>query len=112
MLCRQCDKFATCTTLCPEAERYVNQDYVPLKEVLLPQSTLESLPAGISVWEGKPNKPILTKREAQVFTALLQGKTREEIAEMLGITRENLKQIIRRIRRKGDKFRIKVEGVI
>lgn len=35
MLCNECEKRSTCKKLCPKAERYVNQDYVPLRESLV-----------------------------------------------------------------------------
>lgn len=38
-LCTQCPKRATCTSLCEEAEKYVNQDYVAQRE--FPQSELK-----------------------------------------------------------------------
>lgn len=31
VLCKKCPKRIECSTLCPEAENYVNQDYVQMK---------------------------------------------------------------------------------
>jgi len=32
-LCKTCKKRSTCTSLCPAAEQYVNQDYIRKKEI-------------------------------------------------------------------------------
>lgn len=34
-LCSECDQYNGCTQLCSYAEQYVNQDYVPMKEVMM-----------------------------------------------------------------------------
>lgn len=107
MLCNECDKKDICSELCPDAEEYVNQDYVPRTEKTIPLSSLDKLPFGIRTWSDSPEKSIFSKREQQVIGAIVRGMTRQEIAEHLGITMKNLREIIRRMRKRATKLYIK-----
>jgi len=94
-LCSTCPSKPICCTLCPEAELYVKQDEVAQKEL-----TIGNPEYGESPWRDSVDKPIFTKTETRVIAALLDGKTKEEIAEYLGITRHSLKLHIQNIRKK------------
>ena len=91
-LCITCPKRTYCSDLCPEAECYANQDEVPQRELTI------GLPR-YGKWPEPVEKPILTKREHDVLSRLAKGESREKIAKVLGITRENVRQIIRRTRK-------------
>jgi DNA-binding CsgD family transcriptional regulator len=102
-LCKTCDKRDSCHSLCPEAETYVNQDWVNLRELtvgLVPEYTNsnidieeQELASVINAFQGKP-------REKQVVMLLEYGLSRSKIAQVLGITRNNLRVIMHRIAKK------------
>jgi DNA-binding NarL/FixJ family response regulator len=48
--------------------------------------------------------PKYTGREQSVIGLLQKGRTRKEIAQLLGITQENLRQIISRMERRANKL--------
>ncbi len=108
-LCTNCKKRNDCKELCLKAEEYVNQDYVPLRERLLLQST-DNMPDDTERWFNIPEKSILTKREYQLLHALIEGKTRTEAAQLLGITKETVRSMLRNIRKKRAKFSLNMEG--
>ena len=103
-LCTNCTKRNLCSSLCPEAEMYASQDEVKLREL-----TVGAPEYGSLEWPEPIEKPLFTKREQQVISRLLDGKSREEIALDLGITRDNVRNIIQRIRKKRNKFKLKKE---
>ena len=103
-LCRECPKRDLCSNLCPEAELYVKQDEKSQRELTI------GIPK-FGKWPEPREKSIFTKREWQVFGGLLMGKTRGEIAKELGITRKNLREIIRNLRNKRQKENPSVETI-
>ena len=97
--CTNCPHRQFCNTLCPEAELYVKQDEVPKREMTI----------GIPIYINKPwpepgKSSLFTKLENKVFSRLVDGKSRREIVKELNITKENLRDVIRRIRRKREKI--------
>ena len=94
-LCYECDKRDLCTSLCPEAEAYVNQDEVSQRELNI------ASPSG-GKWPEPIEKSLLTKRELQVIRALADGKDINKIATELKTNRENIKKIIGRMRKKNE----------
>jgi len=103
-LCTDCEKRNDCTELCLKAEEYVNQDWVGQREILMANfdQYIDSH-ADLESWPESPEKSFLTKREKEVLSRLVDGKSREQITQDLDITTENLRDIIRRIRRKREK---------
>ena len=91
MLCRECKKQNLCKELCPKALRFVNQDFVPLREKTI----------GLPEY-GEPIVPPIkfSKREKEVVSLLAQNFSRKEICKLLNVKRENLENIISRARRK------------
>jgi DNA-binding NarL/FixJ family response regulator len=94
-LCTDCPHKQYCNSLCPEAELYVKQDVVEQKEktIGLPQ---------YGKWPEPIEKSVFTRQERAVLNLLAQGRTREEIAKKLEITRKHLKEVIRHLRKKGN----------
>lgn len=91
-LCLTCPKRSVCSCLCPEAEVYANQDEVAPRELTI------GLPRH-GKWPEPVEKPLLSKREREVLWRLASGEDREKIAKELGITRKNLREIIRRAKK-------------
>jgi hypothetical protein len=105
MLCHECNKRDLCTDLCPEAEVYADQDWGGLKEITI--GSPSSFPRGHGDIDGKLVHKYLGKlyklsRKRQVITLLDKGLTRAEITQLLGITRNNLRQIIKDIKDSND----------
>jgi DNA-binding NarL/FixJ family response regulator len=95
ILCKDCDKRLTCVELCEDAEAFVDQDYVSLKE-----KTIDPLQA-LYFQHGWPEvREKLTKREEQIVRLLTIGMKREEICKTLSITMPNCENIISRLKKK------------
>jgi len=103
MLCNECPHRNLCTSLCPEAEMYANQDWTDLREITI------GMPISISKGHNNIDDKLIHKyllkldklsRKEQVITLLDMHLSRAEICQILGITRDNLKHIIKRISRK------------
>lgn len=94
MLCQECSKRSICSSLCPEAELYVSQDEVRQRElpVGLPHYSAGRMPT--------PRKVKLSKRERQIVTLQIDGKTNQEMSQSLNITLKNIHNIVSRIKRK------------
>ena len=103
-LCTDCEKRNDCTELCLKAEEYVNQDWVGQREILMANfdQYIDSH-ADLESWPESPEKSFLTKREKEVLSLLVDGKSRKQIMQDLGITQKNLQKIIDRMRKKRDK---------
>lgn len=104
MLCQDCPKKSKCTKLCDEAEAYADQDHISLEEK--PVADLEFSEFGdLSEWTNKLLPKVkLSNREKETLTLLGKGLTRADVCKLLEITRENLRDIIRRLRLKLSRF--------
>ena len=103
-LCTDCPNRPICQTLCPEAILYVNQDNVSLKKLLGAGRIYKKKMSDVDLMAAQEEENMLDAffqlpRKKQVLTLLEKGMSRKEIAEVLGITRENLRDIIRRLNR-------------
>lgn len=96
-MCIDCPHKQYCSTLCPEAELYVKQDEVSQQELTIGTPTYGRWPEG-------REKSLFSKRERQILSRLLEGKTRAQISQELDITRESLKKILQRLTKKRDKI--------
>jgi hypothetical protein len=99
--CKECAKRSLCAELCPEAEAYVNQDFVKQKELTIGLPTYKNLPTDLHY---KTKRKLLNNfdklsRKEQVVTLLNSGMSRKEIAQTLEITRENVRKLIQRYRK-------------
>jgi DNA-binding CsgD family transcriptional regulator len=96
MLCQDCPTRNSCLKLCREAEDYVGQDYVPLRELRI---GLPMYGGNMSDYEAGTGW-YLSDREKRLVRLMGIGLSRKEITEMLGMSRESLRQAIFRIRHK------------
>jgi len=92
-LCTECPNRSLCNTLCPEAELYVKQDEIAQRELTI------GIPRH-GKWPETSEKSLFTKTEKRIIDALVEGKTRKQIAQELGITRKNLRDLIYLLRKK------------
>ena len=93
--CTECPKYASCTSLCPEAEAYVNQDYVPQHEKY--QNGREA----IKYWPMREidDKPRTREQSRKLKVLIIQmhrdGKTATEISQLLPISQSYASRVIR-----------------
>jgi hypothetical protein len=91
MLCQTCKKKPTCESLCPKAEKYVNKDYVALRESPQGSISLDLLSYHLDLTpaediasyftDGKPNFPFLTPLQNTILEMFhFRGLTYKEIA--------------------------------
>jgi len=94
--CDDCPDRFLCTDLCKEAERYVNQDHVKLKEV-----TVSNLLYATSKWPyPETGKEKLSPREKAVLIMVSHGVPKPEIMKVLHISPKLLTDYLHRARRK------------
>ena len=91
-LCSNCERLQTCTELCAEAIEYADQDYVGERETPLTRLGHAPLPRSVDWASGVD----LTARERQIVTLIASGLSRPDVAQLLGITRANIRQVLRR----------------
>lgn len=96
-----------------EREKYVNQDYVPRKYILLNPDIFDAKyniaslydEFHINEYDVQNLLSILTKKQKEAITLyFLEGKTQKEIAEKLGISQQAVFFRIRCARRKLEKM--------
>ena len=92
-LCDKCTHRSICSSLCPEALMYAEQDYVHQREVVIGLPIMRPYPSGVS-------NTYLTKREQSIVTLLGMGLTRKDICQLLSMSNGSLRIAILRIRKK------------
>ena len=91
--CNDCKDRDTCLELCPEIEKIASQDYLGSNE----------LPIGLprhGTWPDMVEQTYLTTREREIVTLLGKGLLREDISELLDMSRVTLRKHMSRIRKK------------
>ncbi|KKL56481.1 hypothetical protein LCGC14_2244990 [marine sediment metagenome] len=96
MLCQDCSKKPTCVELCPEAEAYVSQDHVSQRELAIGLPRKGKLPDLVS-------NTHLTKKEKEIVTLLGRGLNRADICQLLDMSRDALRTMIKKTRKKAKK---------
>lgn len=94
-LCTSCNKRELCAVLCPEAELFVSQDQADwgATPVLYRSQDGEHIP----VFDPRMVREAtvtLSPLETKVAVAINAGYTREQVAEITGISRGHLRKII------------------
>jgi DNA-binding CsgD family transcriptional regulator len=99
MLCETCPKSPFCSTLCPEAELYANQDRTARREFFsFGEVKYSSKYSRETLTIERP--PSLTRTEWKILTLLKKDCTRAEISEILDISRSNLRRFLLQLKRK------------
>lgn len=115
ILCENCAQRGDCRALCAEAEAYVGQDYVKLKE--LPTASLDYTPFELEegIVELDENDWIylvrivkMTKKQKKyTYLHYWKGCSFAEIARRYGTCRQNIYKIIKKV---GGRLRWKVKN--
>lgn len=100
MNCKECKLYLTCTTLCQDAEAYVNQDYVEHDELYLPTEVLDTMPDDSRWVDSISDSTHLTRTESKIVTLLGFGLSRADVANLLKMDRKALRMHILRLRKK------------
>lgn len=93
--CNDCHNRAVCNTLCPEAELYVNQDFVPQTE--RPSGILND--RNIKDWP-ENEELVFTPQQREIVRLLARGKTKLEVREILGISRQHINEQLARLKKR------------
>lgn len=96
MLCQTCKEKSTCTELCSEAEKVVNQDYVPKdKAVLLPDMDIFPYPDfDNGIWSYQKKRYTPEGLKSLIVQLHLDGKTPTEISYHLECSQPYIFKII------------------
>jgi len=99
ILCAECADRETCTELCEEVKKYVDQDEVEWKEtpITIYTSGEELRVFDVDIGE---DKSFLTPKEKEVLNALSMGLTRSEVAKKLKISGTTVRRYIQNLREK------------
>jgi DNA-binding NarL/FixJ family response regulator len=104
-MCNHCTKRSICRSLCPEAEAYANQDQVEWEET--PRMYTLDNGEKVRVFRVSSREDLddeenqsFTPTEKKVLHLLGEGNTRDEIAQQLDISRDNLRKVISNLRKK------------
>ncbi len=102
MLCLTCNNRQYCSTLCPEAELFVNQDHKSQHE--LPVENIQHGDAFGRLLDPKLNNngfmSSLSPLQRKVANLLLKGLNRQEIIDILGLSVTSFYNVIYKIRKK------------
>jgi hypothetical protein len=108
MGCEICVNRPYCKELCPDAEVYANQDYVPSRDLTLSNDILDTMPSTIIDTENssvkRSSKTVtLSYREWQAVIILILTNRSNlvfKLRKYLGVSRTNAGTILDRVRKK------------
>ena len=107
--CISCPSHSYCSTDCPEYKLYVNQaEEYDLDSVSVPQreTTYGLVPtdeSSVEPWPDIVNSSKfkgLSKKELSLFILVASGKSRDDVCELIDITKNYYSQIVHRIQLK------------
>ncbi len=99
MLCQDCSKKPTCTELCPEAENFVNQDYISREKqiTLLPDMDIFEAPEfDNGIWSYQGKKYTSESLKYLIIQLHLDGKSQSEIGYHLPCIQQYISATIRK----------------
>ncbi len=94
--CNDCIRRKNCTSLCEAGQKFVSQDYVPLRERLVSNPYL-FINRAITIGTVDPVK-YLSKKALVVATLLSAGIPRKIIRQVLNISSSHLSVIIKQLK--------------
>jgi len=92
MRCDECEQKGECVVLCDDVEAYVSQDEVSQRELTIGLPYIRPLKIGSNIY--------LTPRQREVVTLLGKGLTRQDVCQVLNITRHTLRNYLYKIKQK------------
>ena len=94
-LCKKCPKRGTCTELCEEAEKYVNQDFVSQSESVRKLDNIDFKP-----W------PVINKSKKRIIYELyfLDRKSVDEIQYHINVHESYIYKVVRKLRNNISKY--------
>jgi hypothetical protein len=96
MLCLTCKNRQNCKKLCADAESYVNQDHVKMRDFPCQIEHMANTESE-SVWDMIESEPQTTKQ--QIVTAIIRVlPPQQHIAEQVGVSRQYVSRVISEIR--------------
>jgi hypothetical protein len=105
--CERCARRATCTQLCPAAERYASCDYVSLREryrgedFFITQTSTAWEAIQSKAYTPLPDYSCLSERENEILQAVrYQGFSYVEVAQMFEMTTGTLGSMLNRMKGK------------
>jgi DNA-binding NarL/FixJ family response regulator len=104
MYCGTCFQRETCTTLCDEAEDYVNEEYVPQREMVVDPHVLEQIVPNENWFDNIASNVYLTHMERQIVRLLGLGLTRADVCKVLEKKANTLDKAISRLKRKAQEM--------
>lgn len=87
--CTDCPARSKCTKLCKKMEEYVNQDYIPQRESLMPD-----IDDAASILTKYPAELGTSELIAKIY--FLDRKTPQEIADMLYVSKRYVNKCIKK----------------
>lgn len=87
MNCKSCQNYNTCSTICQDVLKYVEQDYIPLKEMMTPDGNMPIHGASFPV-------PVKTKKQLIIQLYFFDHRKQTEIAETVGVSRQYVSKIV------------------
>lgn len=99
--CNNCDKHSTCRSLCPEAEAFVNKDYVSQGEVLVDMdgmlsSTNKDYKGVLHTMMRRIERANIKHRDKAILALYIAHIPAEKIAEYMGCSAPNVWRVIRK----------------
>ena len=95
-MCLKCSERERCTTLCPEAEAYVNQDHVPQREINFSSIELDiETVADTNMWDYELPDDGLTYRQRRIYGLHKAGLSSRKIADILQVDDSYIRRTIR-----------------
>ena len=106
-MCNTCEKILVCKKLCPEAEKYASQDYVPAMEGLA-VIRIENFNDHDAFGHDKTvsinlDSPAVLKRA--IILLYLDGKAKKDIARYVPCSRRYIREIIDKFEEGGSKLK-------
>lgn len=101
--CEKCDLRDSCTTLCPEAEAFVSQDHVPMREMTFTDLGIEGPDiltnenGTIAEYENDSNTK-LTRKQQRICILHDACFSNTEIADIVGCSRRYVRLVVEKLK--------------
>lgn len=97
MLCQDCSKKLSCTSLCKKAEKFVNQDYAGRRETIFHEGDVPEM-----FLNKEPREWPSTSSSTKELIFLMRFEdmlTQTQIADKLNVSQQYVSQVLRKIKK-------------